>query len=164
MTSKIIKIEQEIKPIQGCKITRTSLEIPERTTYEEWERIGGTLQSFYRANKFWIGDWLNFGERKYGETFSQAIEETDFEYHTLQNYKWVANKIEMSLRKDNLSFSHHNLVAGMESKEQKKWLDKAEKEGWDVRTLKEQIKGVTEKELDENIKTEHCCPKCGYEW
>lgn len=164
MKKEIVKLENKIAPIQKCKVTATSLQIPENTTIDDWNEIGDSLKMFYKANKFWIGDWLNFGERKYGEMFSQALNETDFEYHTLQNYKWVAGKIEMSLRKDNLSFTHHNLVAGMERENQRKWLELAEKHQWGTRQLTEQLKGIVEKELNEDIETKHHCPKCGYEW
>jgi hypothetical protein len=38
--------------------------------------------------KWWLGDWLNFGERKYGETYSQAIDTTGHSYQALANAKW----------------------------------------------------------------------------
>lgn len=147
MGKEIIKIENEIEPLNVCKVTKTSLEIKSGATFEEWDKIGHTLKTFYRANKWWIGDWLNFGERKYGETFSQALDETDFEYHTLQNYKYVANRIEMSRRRDNLSFSHHSEVASLEPKEQEKWLAMAEKEGWDRAEMRRQIRDRNRKEI-----------------
>ncbi len=140
MENKLIKLENEIVPIQKCKATNTSLQIPEGTTIEEWDKIGGALKRFHKANKWWIGDWLNFGERKYGEMFSQVMDDTELEYHTLQKYKWVASMIKMSLRRNNLSFTHHELTAGMKPKEQERWLSEAEEEKWDTREMAKQIK------------------------
>lgn len=140
MNKGLIKLESEIAPIQKCKATSTSLHIPEGTTIEEWGNIGNSLKRFHKANKWWIGDWLNFGEGKYGEMFSQAMDKTELDYQTLQDYKYVSGSIELSVRNNNLSFSHHKIVAPLKPKEQARWLDKAEKEEWDVRKLREEIK------------------------
>ena len=140
MAKEIIKIEKEIEPIQKCRVTRTSLEIPPNTTFEEWTKIGTVLKTFYRSNKWWIGDWITFGEKKYGEMYAQAMEETDYEYNTLANYKWVASRVESSRRRELLSFTHHYEVAKFEPKEQEKWLVRAEKEGWNRAEMRMQIK------------------------
>jgi DNA modification methylase len=132
MSKEIIKIEKEIEPIVKCRATRTSLEIPPDTTIDEWLKIGVALKNLYRANKWWIGDWINFGASKaeYGEMYTQALDETDYRYETLRNYKWVASQVEMSRRRDNLSFSHHFEVAKFKPEEQTIWLEKADKHKW----------------------------------
>lgn len=140
MKQELVKIEQEIVPIQKCRLTTTSLQVPRGTSIEEWIKIGGVLKSFHKSNKWWIGDWLNFGEKEYGEMFSQAMDETELDYQTLQKYKWVSGSIELSLRRNNLSFSHHELVGKMNPNDQDNWLNKAEKEKWDVRSMKEEIR------------------------
>ena len=56
--------------------------------------------------------------RKYGEKYSQALELGDYERGTLRNAAWVAGHIEMSRRRDNLSWSHHNEVADLEPEDQ----------------------------------------------
>jgi len=50
--------------------------------------------------------------------YTQALEATDYEYGTLRDSKWVASKIEMSCRHDNLSFEHHRQVAPLEPEDQ----------------------------------------------
>jgi hypothetical protein len=139
MSKEIIKIEQTIEPIKKCRATRTSLEISLDTTIEEWLRIGESLNTIYKGNKWWIGDWLNFGERKYGHMYPQGMN-TDYDYNTLANYKWVASRVESSRRRELLSFTHHYEVAKFEPKEQEKWLMKAEKEGWDRAEMRKQIR------------------------
>lgn len=140
METKIIKLENEIVPIRGCRPTAVSLTIPEKTTYEEWIKIGKVVKVFYGANKWWIGDWLNFGERKYGEEYSQAMEIMQYQYDTLAHYKWVASRIESCRRRQNLSFSHHMEVAKMEPKEQEIWFVRAEEKEWDREEFRKQIK------------------------
>jgi len=61
--------------------------------------------------QWWLGDWLNYGERQYGEMYSQAIEEVNLDYGTLRNFKYVSSRIELSRRRDKLSWFHHREVA-----------------------------------------------------
>jgi len=50
---------------------------------------------------WWVGDWLNYGEARYGEMYSQAIEITGYASQTLADAKWVASRIEPSRRHEN---------------------------------------------------------------
>ena len=93
--------------------TPTGYVFREDLTYSEWEEIGLSLQMMGKAIQWWIGDWINFGERRYGESYAQAIEVTGYAYGSLRNAAWVASEIELSRRRDNLSWSHHNEVASL---------------------------------------------------
>jgi len=110
-------------------------------SFEDWERLGFSLQRANRAIHWWIGDWLRFGECKYGEKYAQALDETPFVQGTLQNDVWVAKHIEISRRRENLSFNHHSEVAKFEPEEQDYWLDLAEQNGWTQKKLRAAIKG-----------------------
>ena len=145
--NKIIHIEKEIEPITNCKVFKTGLILKEGLDFKDWQKIGGALKTFYKANKWWIGDWILYGERKYGEMYSQALGNTDYEYDTLKDIKYVSSRVEMSCRHDNLSFSHHKEVAGLEPKEQDKWLAKAEEEGWDREEFRRQLRNRKNEEL-----------------
>lgn len=35
------------------------------------------------AVQWWVGDWLNFGERKYGEKYAQGMDATGYAYQTV---------------------------------------------------------------------------------
>jgi 16S rRNA G966 N2-methylase RsmD len=72
--------------------------------------------------------------------FSQEMDETELDYHTLQNYKWVAGSVEMSRRRDNLSFSHHEAIAKLNPSEQIKILEEAENEKLDVHDLRQKVR------------------------
>ena len=115
--------------------TPTELILPEDTNFEDWAAIGQRLQWISRGIHFWIGDWLRFGERKWGEKYAQAIEETPFSLGTLQNDVWVTSAIDPSRRREQLTFNHHAVVAALPPAEQDRWLDKAESEGWSSRQL-----------------------------
>ena len=56
---------------------------------------------------------------EFNNKYTQALEETDYEYQTLRVYKYVAGNVEMLIRINNLSFNHHREVAPLEPKDQK---------------------------------------------
>jgi len=119
---------------------KTGLTVTGDPTFEEWENCGKFLKQAEKSVQFWIGDWLNYGEKHYGETYTQALDETDYEEKTLRNAKYVSSKIDLSRRRDNLSFSHHAEVAALPPDEQEYWLEKAEAEGLSRTDLRQAIK------------------------
>jgi len=82
---------------------------------------------------------LNYGEREYGKKYKEALDETGYAYQTLANIKYVSGRFGISQRRENLSWSHHAVIAALESPEQDEWLDRAEQEGWSVKALRKQI-------------------------
>lgn len=125
-------------PVSGALTTTTSLDLGDHTSREEWERVGKVLGELGRAHQWWLGDWIRFGERKYGETYEAAMAITGLEYQALANYAWVAG--EVSTRVESLSWSHHREVAALDPADHATWLERAEAENWSVRDLKQQIR------------------------
>jgi hypothetical protein len=115
--------------IPGCEFTPVSLTLPPDLSYDHWHRIGRQLQLADLALQWWIGDWLKFGEAKYGEKYTQALEETGRKKQTLMNYVYVARAIEVSRRRESVDFSTHAEVAGLDEEDQERILGKAAKEG-----------------------------------
>ncbi len=98
------------------------------------------LKRIDSACQWWLGDWLNFGERKYGEMYAQAVDETDAAYQTLRNYKWVAGAFQLSRRRDNVPFGVHREIAALPEAEREAALDIAAEEGWTVRESRQHVK------------------------
>jgi len=115
----------ELVKLHKCKLTETSLVIQKDISFDEWMRIGNFLKQVNKCVLWWLGDWLNFGEHKYGEKYSQALDETDYSYSSLSGASWVCNKIEICRRRQNLSWGHHAEVAALPEKKQEFFLDKA---------------------------------------
>lgn len=90
----------------------TALCLPENLAREEWLAIGARLGLMERGHQWWIGDWANFGERKWGD-LRDAAEKVQIAYQTLRNCQWVARRFKLSARADNLSFRHHLEVAAL---------------------------------------------------
>lgn len=110
----------------GCQMTPTGLVIPEGLTFEQWDQVGNGLQLVTDCLSFCIGDWLNYGERAYGEAYSQAEAMTGLSYQTLANAKWVAGSVEVSRRRESLPFSYHADVAALPPRQQEQLLRAAE--------------------------------------
>lgn len=123
------------------EVTGVGLALPEDTPFDQWVELGERLGRANRLSGWLIGDWLNFGERKYGETYSQGMDATGLSYQALADYAWVAGKFDLSLRKENLSITHHKHVAALPTEEQQEWLDCAVAEEWSAADLRKAIKG-----------------------
>jgi DNA modification methylase len=95
-------------------------------TLEEWVSCGEFIKNADKSVHFWIGDWLNYGETRWGEMYDKAIEVTHLDYQTLADDKYIASRIEFSLRNENLSFTHHRVVAPYSPPEQAILLKSAE--------------------------------------
>lgn len=112
-------------------------------SFDDWRQVGQWLQFAGGAVHWWIGDWLNYGERKYGEKYAEAVEATGFDYDTLKGDRWVAQQIELVRRRHNLPFAYHREVAALTAAQQDRLLAKAEKEEWTRAELREAVKRLT---------------------
>jgi hypothetical protein len=123
-------------------VTPVSLQLRPDVSFDEWMAAGEKIYRVRQACHWWIGDWLIHGEAAYGEAYSQAIDDTKFAYYTLAHDKFVASRFEVCRRRQNLSWSHHEAVAGLSPAEQDKWLNRAEKHGWTRDELREEIRAI----------------------
>ena len=119
---KLILKDSQLPIPFGVELTRTSLTIPDDLPFDDWQRLGKTLKDIEKSVLWWLGDWLNYGERNYGETYAQAVDVTDYGEDMLRKTKWVASSVEMCKRLHNLSWSHHHMVAPLDPDEQRQRL------------------------------------------
>ncbi|MBU1480031.1 MAG: hypothetical protein KJ694_22140 [Gammaproteobacteria bacterium] len=115
---------------------------PANLSFDDWDAIGQQLGQVERAIRWLIGDWLNYGERRWGETYAQAIGDDRFSAQTLYDYAWVARQVPISARTETLSWTHHKYVAHLPAAEQVVWLKRAEAGGWSSRELQQRLKGA----------------------
>lgn len=121
-------------------ITPTGIQFNEELTFEEWDALGQKLAPIGKSIGFIIGDWINYGESRYGEKYEEALTRTGLAYQTLRQYAYVARKVEMYLRKYNLDYYIHATVAKLKTDEEKQhWLDIADKHKLSVRRLRKSI-------------------------
>ena len=121
-------------------ITATGLQFHQNLSFEEWNDLGQKLAPIGKSIGFIIGDWINYGETAYGEKYEEALAKTGLAYQTLMNFAYVARKVEISLRKENLDWYQHATVAKLKTDEEKRhWLDMAEQHDLSVRRLRKSI-------------------------
>ncbi len=125
---------------QGVHVSPNGAEFPEDLPIEEWVSFGRKLHQVGQSYQWVVADWVRFGERKYGEMYKEALEQTGFSYKTLRNMVSVAGKFELSRRRDNLTPSHHAEVASLSPKQQDRFLEKAEKENWTRTQLRQRVR------------------------
>ena len=128
--------------LTGFKLLPNGLQVTGNPSIDDWIKCGRFIKSSEGAVHWWIGDWIRHGENVYGEKYSQYIDELGFEYGTLRDDVWVAERIELSRRHDNLSFGHHREIASFEPIEQDRLLAKAEElkiSVKDLRTMKHRM-------------------------
>lgn len=108
--------------IGGFRFTPTGMIPIGEPGFEDWDRVGVFLRYMHTGSQFWLGDWLNYGEGVYGERYSQALEHTGYELHTLETYAWVARAVPRSNRLEKVPFGHYaNGIAALEESEQLAW-------------------------------------------
>jgi hypothetical protein len=82
-----------------------------------------------RAGPWWIGDLLNAGEDRFGESFSQSCEGA-VSAEMLNRYASVARRVPIENRVASLSWTAHSMVARLPVDVQKRLLLEAERQGW----------------------------------
>lgn len=118
--------------------------LPADATYIQWIDIGRQLKSAEQQIQWLIGDWINYGQAKYGEKYAEAVELLGISRGTARNYASVAARVQLSRRRDKLSFSHHAEVAVIDDVErQQDLLERAEREQLPVKALRREIKKLT---------------------
>jgi hypothetical protein len=118
----------DIVPVLGnvnVTITEVGLTNIHLDSYDEWAAIGPALGRASRSLAWAIGDWLNYGEWRWGEMYAQAADDTGLSVGRLRNLKWLASQVPYENRIPGLSLSHHEAVAPLPSDEQRKLLQAA---------------------------------------
>ncbi len=121
-------------------ITPTGIQFNEELSFEEWDALGQKLAPVGKSIGFIIGDWINYGERRWGDRYEEAILRTGMAYQTLRDFAYVARRVQLSFRNDKLDFTHHRVVAKLKSPdEQAHWLAMAAKHKLGKRRLQKSI-------------------------
>lgn len=140
--------------------------------HPHWVALGRRLGRISRSNQWWLGDWLLYGTAKWGEKYVEAAKITGYDVRSLANMASLAGCFEMSRRRDDLSWSHHAVVAALDPGEQDRWLDMASAERLSVADLRIELRSVerrrgtqgrTYAQPAEKDVSGFVCPRCGYQ-
>jgi hypothetical protein len=108
--------------------------------FPEWAEAGRRLGAMGRCGQWGLGDWIKYGNSKFGQRYTRAARITGYDVQTLMNMVYVASKFEISRRRENLSWSHHETVASLEADEQDRWLDLATSQSLSVADLRVELR------------------------
>lgn len=138
--------------------TQVGTHVTRKSTKTEWESYGEILRRVDEAKQWAIGDWLVDGKRHYGDgLYKRAAEITGQAEQTLRLHASMAGQFELLMRVNNLSYQHHREAASVkqiaededgllylsDEPDQDKiaeLLADAERQGWSVVKLREQVR------------------------
>lgn len=140
-------MDSVLTPVVGSRVSLTSvgLTFASDLQFDEWMSLMETLTRMETAFQFAIGDALIWGEARYGERYSQAMEATGLTYQALANMVWVSRKVPIQNRREGLSWTHHRVVASVETEDQPGLLNMAAEQGLSATGLQEHIHGKERK-------------------
>lgn len=104
--------------------------------------MGRRFGEIGRCSQWWLGDWIKYGNAKFGERYSRAMKLTGYDVQSLMNMVYVASRFEISRRRENLSWSHHATLAPLDLAEQEYWLTRAIAEKLSVADLRVELRGA----------------------
>lgn len=117
----------------------------------EWSQAGQRLGVMNRCSPWWLGDWIRYGNTRFGEKYSLAAKITHYDPQTLMNMVYVASHFdEISRRREILSWSHHEAVASLDPEIQDRWLDEAAKHKMSVADLRHELRSQKNDHKDED--------------
>lgn len=122
-------------------LTSVGLTVVGALGFDEWMELMSTLVRMETAFQFAIGDALLYGEAKFGEKYSQAMDATGLSYQSLANMVWVARHVPMSNRLDGVSWTHHRVIASIDVTDQRLLLEMARDSGMSATSLQTHISG-----------------------
>jgi hypothetical protein len=139
-TNAITQIENgELTIPDIISFTRTGIQFHTQLSHKEWEEVGKFLGRLNTSIQWIVGDWIAYGEVVYGETYEQASKLVRRSVKTLQNWCYVCSSVEISRRREDLSFTHHTYVAALSPEDQEHFLKLASNNRLSVKKLNEQI-------------------------
>lgn len=121
--------------VGAFEFTSVGVRLRGRPPVAEWKGPLEFALWCQKAGPWWIGDLLNAGEGTFGEMFSQMCEGL-VSAEMLNRYAAVAKKVPRENRLPTQSWSAHANVARLPSDLQRRFLQRAEREGWSSEELR----------------------------
>jgi hypothetical protein len=122
------------------KITSLGLEIGEGAQEKDWQEAGEFIFQVDSAIQWLVGDWLLYGvSLRYGD-MPRFAEQFGRDESTLHTYKQMAENIEYTRRRVDLSFAHHQEVRKLPPAEQDRALAYAAENGFNRSDFRKWIK------------------------
>ncbi len=122
--------------------TPVGMKLSKDLTFDEWQAIASSFGTAMQTAAWCIGDWMVYGERKWGRqlllegdefdpkkpgripshVFDAAVRSTGLDRQTLSQYANVCRKIPMADRRIEYSFGHHRILAPLPPAKRLEWM------------------------------------------
>ena len=122
------ELEKTAVPALGipARLTPTGIEDVTCTTIAEWIVGGLAIAQLATSSHWWVGKWFRIGVEKFGDEACQLEAETlQFNWKTVLNKINVDKRVPDDVRRQELSWSHHEAVAPLEVPKQVAYLEYA---------------------------------------
>ena len=136
--------------------TQVGLKLSKDLTFGEWRAIATSFGAALQTAAWCIGDWMVYGERKWGRqllmdgeafdpdkpsripshVFDEAVAATGLDRQTLSQYANVCRKIPMDERRIHVSFGHHRILAPLPPAKRLEWWSILDSESKKLPTVK----------------------------
>lgn len=123
-----------------------NIAIDQSMTFADWKKLGASITQLQESSLFWLGDWLNAGQRIYGTKYREALTVLGdkYEYQSLVNIAYICHNVPPEIRRRELTYSHHREVCKLTPDQQRDWLAQAASQEWSVSELRRRIRGAAE--------------------
>jgi hypothetical protein len=123
-----------------------SLNLPDDLSLEQYVGLAPRFGLMAKCMLWWAGDYLVYGERKFGEKHRDAMDNLTgilagyYSRGSLTSASWVSRNITPKERRPELTWNHHLLVAKIKDRhERKHWLDRAVSEKLSTRDMAQEM-------------------------
>lgn len=119
------------------------IELANDIRFNDWRDVLDTAIAVGDASAWVIADCVAFGMKKIKtdpawQIYATMIEQR-YQRQSLYDLGYVARSVDISRRREILSFTHHREVAALPPDEQRAWLDDAISHNWSTRELRDEI-------------------------
>lgn len=111
------------------------LRIETDLAFNEWRDLVRSLLRATDRGLWSLGDAWLYGIERFGKDYHAGLRELEAESRLMQIGARVARGFPAERRRGQLSFELHAVVAGDEPADQERWLDEAERQGWNREQL-----------------------------
>jgi hypothetical protein len=151
--------------VHGVRVSAVAWTPAEDMEEPRWLECGRGLGRASNGTSWWIGDWLRYGNARFGERYSRAARVTGYDIQTLMNYAYVATHVRIPERRPDLSWSHHAELASLDVRSREAWLERCARERLSVKDLRAMLRGsrVVPEDAQESARVARpeICALCG---
>jgi len=127
---------------QSGVISRRALRLPDTISESEMTALGVMFSDVDDTSRFLLGDLLVAASSRYGDDFAVSVmEATGLSYQSCANIASVCRRVKPNVRRQELRFHTHAVVAPLEPSEQKRLLGLAVDNQWTRQRLKDEVYG-----------------------